>query len=140
LWNLTKAGQAPADEELARMQKYMAMHEDMHAHFERIAQDPSAPLDVDGENLPLHIAMDAATEAALERGEPDGLREIMQGMLSANVDPSMAFHAISQAMMHEFVIAASNGQEMDLNQFLARAANYAMQARGRGCSPAAGTF
>ena len=128
LWSMTKAGTAPDDADLARMQKYMAMHEDMHAHFEGIAADPAASIDVDGENLVLHIAMDAATEAALERDEPDGIRDFMQSMLDSNVAPGTAFHAISQAMQHEFVLAAGRGEEMDLAQFATRAANYAAQA------------
>ena len=130
LWKMTKAAQPPQDAELARMQKYMAMHEDMHPHFEQIEQDPAAPLEVDGENLMIHIAMDAAAEAALEQDEPAGVRDLMQGMLSANVDPGIAFHAISQALMHEFIAAASAGQGMALDQFLARATAYARQARG----------
>ena len=77
LWNLAKAQQTPDDADLARMQKYMVMHEDMHGHFDRLLEDPSSPMEVDGENLMLHIAMDASTERCLELGEPMGIREVM---------------------------------------------------------------
>src|SRR5689334_8405036 len=48
LWKATKSQQRPEDPDLALFQKYMIMHEDMHAHFDRLEDDPTAPLDVDG--------------------------------------------------------------------------------------------
>src|SRR4051812_28613757 len=66
LWKATKSQQRPDDEGLALFQKYMIMHEDMHAHFDRLEQDPAAPLEVDGENLLLHFTFAAATEKSLE--------------------------------------------------------------------------
>ena len=128
LWQATKANETPEDDGLARMQKFMQMHDDMHAHFDRIAADPDAPLDVEGENLLLHIAMDAATEQSLEADDPSGVRLLMQNMLHAQFPVSRAFHVLSQAMTHEFVTASSEGNEMDKQRFLARAAAYAEQA------------
>src|SRR4051794_11548979 len=50
LWKATKSQNPPDAPDLALFQKYMIMHEDMPPHFDRLEQDPSAPLDVDGEN------------------------------------------------------------------------------------------
>jgi hypothetical protein len=132
LWRMTKAQRQVDDADLRGMQKFMAMHEDMHAYFERIEADPSTPLEVEGENLMLHIAMDAATEKALEADEPLGIRSLMEVMLASNVDPGRAFHVISQAMMHSFVIAASEGREMDQFEFMARVQQYSAQVRMEG--------
>src|SRR6185295_2558600 len=73
LWKDAKSRKAPADEGLAAFQKFMVLHEDMHAVWDRLLEDPTTSLEIDGENLLLHIAMDAATEKALERNEPEGL-------------------------------------------------------------------
>jgi hypothetical protein len=81
LWTQAKRQETPDDAELARIQKYMVMHDDMHAHFERFAQDPSQPPIRDGENLMLHIIMDATIEKALEWDQPPGIRKMLQGML-----------------------------------------------------------
>ena len=129
LWQAAKAGQAPADPELARMQKFMLMHDDMHSHFERFAADPASSMEVEGENLMLHIAMDAATEKSLELDQPSGARQLMQGMLDAGMEPGRAFHVMSQAMMHAFLIAADEGREMDEHEYLDRARAYAQQAQ-----------
>src|SRR2546421_10032063 len=72
LWKDAKRQQAPADEGLAAFQKFMVLHEDMHAVWDNLVEDPSTSLEVDGENLLLHIAMDAATEKALEQNQPEG--------------------------------------------------------------------
>src|SRR5688572_18799910 len=127
LWNQAKAGQSPADADLARMQKFMLMHDDMYEHFERFAADPACPMEVDGENLMLHIAMDAATEKSLETDEPAGIRNLMQSLLSAGIEPGRAFHVLSQAMMHGFIIAAGEEREMAVDEYLQRAADYARQ-------------
>lgn len=129
LWRMAKAQQTPDDDDLSRMQKFMIMHEDMHEHFDRFEADPSSPMVVDGENLMLHIAMDAAAERSLELGEPPGIRQVMQGMLDDGVEPDRAFHAVSQAMLHAFVLAAEQGQEFGPDDFLFRAQQYAAQAR-----------
>lgn len=128
LWTMARAGQAPDDAELARMQKFMLMHDDMHPHFERFAADPSSPMEVEGENLMLHIAMDAATEKSLEFDEPAGSRDLMQGLLDAGMEPGRAFHVLSQAMMHAFLIAAGEEREMAGQEYLDRAKAYAHQA------------
>ena len=127
LWNQTKAGQSPVEAELARMQKFMLMHDDMHEHFERFAADTSCSMEVDSENLMLHIAMDAATEKSLETDEPAGIRDLMQSLLSAGIDPGRAFHVLSQAMMHAFIIAMDQGRQMAVEEYLERAAEYARQ-------------
>jgi hypothetical protein len=128
IWRQTRAGNAMEDPELARMQKFMLMHEDMHEHFERCANDPAASLEVEGENLMLHIAMDAATEKSLETDQPPGARALMQGMLDAGFEPGRAFHVMSQAMMHAFIIAAQDGRDLQPIEYLQRATGYARQA------------
>jgi len=129
LWRMAKAQQQAEDPELQGMQKFMMLHDDMHAYFERIEADPAAPLEVDGENLILHIAMDAATENALAADQPMGIRGQMEAMLAVNIDPGRAFHVISQAMTHCFVIAADEGREMEEVEFMARVQQYAAQVR-----------
>ena len=128
LWTQAKRQETPDDAELARIQKYMVMHDDMHAHFERFAQDPSQPPIRDGENLMLHIIMDATIEKALEWDQPPGIRKMLQGMLDGAIDPAVAFHALSNAMQHEFLAAAAKGNEMDQSDFMIRASQYAKQA------------
>lgn len=128
LWQSAKKQEAPADEALAAFQKFMVLHEDMHAVWDRLVEDPKTPLEVDGENLLLHIAMDAATEKALERNEPEGLPGVFALMVKGGFDQSRAFHVISQAMEHEFLTAASQNQEMTLDGFMDRAKEYARQA------------
>ena len=128
IWTAAKTGQRNADDGLARIQKFMVMHEDMHAHFDRIAADPAAPVEVGGENLMLHVAMDAATEQCLEADDPSGVRLLMQNMIDQRFEPGRAFHVLSQAMTHEFLTAARAGNEMDKQRFLTRATSYAEQA------------
>jgi hypothetical protein len=130
LWQMTKAQREATDADLARMQKFMAMHEDMHPHFELFEANPQMPLEVEGENLGLHIAMDAATEKALETDEPAGVRALMQALLDTQMDPGQAFHVISQAMQHAFLQCANAGREMDEMVFMAMARQYALQASG----------
>lgn len=128
LWKSARQRQAPDDESLAAFQKFMILHEDMHAIWDRLVEDPSTSLEVDGQNLMLHITMDAATEKALETGRPEGLREVFAGLVQGGFDQSRAFHVVSQAMEHEFLTAASQDQEMTMDGFLARAKEYARQA------------
>jgi len=128
LWQSAKQKQAPADEGLAAFQKFMILHEDMHAVWDRLAEDPGTPLEIDGENLLLHIAMDAATEKALEMNEPEGLPGVFALLVQGGFDQSRAFHVIAQAMEHEFLTAASQNQEMTLDGFMGRAKEYARQA------------
>lgn len=128
IWKATKAQSPVMNPDLARFQKFMVLHEDLHPLWDRLVADPSTPLDVEGENMMLHVAMDAATEAALEAGQPEGLRGLFQGLTTAGFDEGRAFHVLSQAMMHEFVAAAEKGEEMTLPLFLNRATDYTGQA------------
>ena len=128
LWTRAKRQETPDDPELARIQKYMVMHDDMHELFERFEADPTQPPIRDGENLMLHIIMDAAIEKALEWDQPPGIRKMLQGMLDGALDPAVAFHVLSQAMQHEFLAAAAKGMEMDQSDFMIRASQYANQA------------
>ena len=128
LWKAAKERKAPEDEGLAAFQKFMILHEDMHAYWDRLADDPNTPLEVEGENLLLHIAMDAATEKALERNEPEGLPGVFALLVEGGFDQSRAFHVITQAMEHEFLTAASQNQEMTMDGFMTRAKEYARQA------------
>jgi hypothetical protein len=129
LWTDAKAGRTPADPDLARAQKYMMMHDDMHEHFEAAERDPAAPLTVDGESLLVHVLMDAATEKALELDEPAGVRTLMQSLLTAGMDPGRAFHVLSQAMQHEMTVQLTAGRdELDPAAWLRRCIEYAQQA------------
>lgn len=128
LWKDAKRQKAPADEGLASFQKFMVLHEDMHAVWDRLVDDPTTSLEIDGENLLLHIAMDSATEKALEQNQPEGLPGVFALLVEGGFDQSRAFHVIAQAMEHEFLTAASQNQEMTLDGFMARAKEYARQA------------
>ena len=128
LWTMAKRREAPPDEGLAAFQKFMILHEDMHAVWDKLLEDPATPLEVEGDNLMLHIAMDAATEKALERNEREGLPGVFALLVGGGFDQSRAFHVLSQAMEHEFLTAASQGQEMTLDAFMVRAKEYARQA------------
>jgi len=128
LWKDAREKRIPSDEGLSAFQKFMILHEDMHAIWDRLLEDPSTSLEVDGENLLLHIAMDAATEKALEMNEPAGLPGIFALLVEGGFDQSRAFHVIAQAMEHEFLTAASQQQEMTMDGFMSRAKEYAQQA------------
>ncbi len=128
IWTATKADRAVDNPDLARFQKFMVMHEDLHALWDQLVEDPSTSLEVEGENMMLHVAMDAATEASLEAGKPEGLRGLFQALTQAGLDEGRAFHVLSQAMMHEFVIQAEQGKELSLDLFLNRATDYTGQA------------
>lgn len=134
IWTTTKADKAMEDPDLARMQKFMVMHEDLHELWEKLVADPSTSMMVDGENMMLHIAMDAATEGALEAGQPEGLRGLFQALTTAGFDPGQAFHVLQQAMTHEFLIAAEKGQELSLDLLLNRATDYTGQAIRQGAA------
>jgi hypothetical protein len=128
LWTQAKRQEAPDDPELARIQKYMVMHDDMHALFDDFERDPSQPPVRDGENLMLHILMDATTEKALEWDQPPGIRKMLQEMLDGAIDPAVAFHALSRAMQDEYLDAAAKGDDMNQSDFMIRASQYAKQA------------
>jgi len=128
LWKAARKREAPGDEELAAFQKFMILHEDMHEIWDRLVDDPRTSLEIDGENLLLHIAMDAATEKALESNDPAGLPGVFALLVQAGFDQSRAFHVIAQAMEHEFLTAAAQEQEMTSDGFMSRAKEYAKQA------------
>ena len=128
IWTATKADRALEDPDLARFQKFMVLHEDLHPLWEKLVEDPATSLEVEGENMMLHVAMDAATEAALESGKPEGLRGLFQALTQAGFDEGRAFHVLSQAMMHEFILQAEQGKELGLDLFLNRATDYTGQA------------
>jgi hypothetical protein len=132
IWKRTRADQRLEDPDLARMQKFMVLHEDLHELWDRLAADPSTSLEVEGENMMVHIAMDAATEGSLEAGTPEGIRGLFQALTTAGFDEGRAFHVLAQAMAHEFLIAAEKGEEMSLDLFLNRATDYTGQAIRQG--------
>ena len=132
IWRATREQKRMEDPDLARFQKFMVLHEDMHPTWEALAADPATSLVVDGENLMLHVAMDAATEKALEEDQPAGLRQAFQMLTARGFDPGRAFHVLSQAMMHEFLVQAEQGKEMDPPAFLTRVFDYAKQAMEQG--------
>lgn len=133
LWTMAKARQSPDDEALAAFQRFMVIHEDLHEYWEGLEKDPATPLVVEGENLLVHLAMDVSTMRGLEANEPEGLAPLYASLIQGGLDQGAAFHVLSQAMQHEFLTAASQGQEMELPKFLERATAYAKEAlEGKG--------
>ena len=132
LWKDLKEEKMSSDEALAAFQKFMLLHEDMHPIWDRLVDDPSTPLEVEGENVMLHIAMDAACEKALQENEPGGIQAVFAALVQGGFEPGDAFHVVQQAMMHEFLTAASQNQEMSLDGFLTRAREYGKQAIEQG--------
>jgi hypothetical protein len=128
LWIAARKRQAPDDPDLAAFQKFMVLHEDMHEIWDRLVDDPGVSLEIDGENLLVHIAMDAATEKALEKNDPAGLPGVFALLVQGGFDQGRAFHVLSQAMEHEFLTAAAQNQEMTSDGFMSRAREYAKAA------------
>ncbi|HZE97501.1 MAG TPA: DUF1841 family protein [Planctomycetota bacterium] len=128
LWRDLKAERVATDEALASFQKFMMLHEDFHAIWDKLLVDPATPLEVEGENLLVHIAMDAAAERSLEKNEPAGIQAVFAALVAGGFEAGQAFHVVQQAMMHEFLTAASQNQEMSLDGFLSRAREYGKQA------------
>ncbi len=135
LWKAQRAQQTPTDPDLAAMQKFMILHNDMHEYWDRLLTDVDAPLEVDGENLMLHIAIDAAVERALGENQPPGLQDLFSTLVQNGFEEDDAFHVIAQAMQHEFLISAEEGKEMDLGGFLRRTTDYCRQAMERRGQP-----
>jgi hypothetical protein len=129
LWRSYHESQAPSDPDLAAFQKFMVLHADMHEYWERLLTDMTTPLEVKGENLLVHIAMDAATERALSEDQPPGLQALFSALVQKGMPEGDAFHVLSQAMQHEFLIAAEADNEMDLAAFFRRAEDYCRQAK-----------
>lgn len=128
LWRDVKQEKVSEEEAFAAFQKFMLLHEDMHPVWDRLLEDPNAPLEVDGENLMLHIAMDAASEKALMKNEPMGIQAVFAALVAGGFDEGRAFHVVQQAMMHEFLTSASQNQEMSMEGFLTRAREYGREA------------
>jgi len=138
LWKDLKEERPSEIEALAAFQKFMLLHEDMHGLWDRLVDDPSTPVEVNGENVLLHIAMDAACEKALQRNEPAGIQAVFAALVQGGFETSDAFHVVQQAMLHEFLTAASQNQEMSLDGFLTRAREYGKQAVEQGPPPTEG--
>ena len=132
LWKDLKEERPSEDEALAAFQKFMLLHEDMHAIWDKLLDDPQTPLEVNGENVMLHIAMDAACEKALEKNEPAGIQAVFAALVQGGFEAGHAFHVVQQALLHEFLTASSQNQEMSLDGFLERARAYGKQAVEQG--------
>ena len=138
LWRDVKAEKPAEEEDLAAFQKFRLLHEDMHAVWDRLLEDPATSLEVEGENLLLHIAMDAASEKSLMKNEPMGIQAVFAALVAGGFDEGRAFHVVQQAMMHEFLSAASQNQEMSMEGFLSRARAYGKEAIAQDASPSEG--
>jgi hypothetical protein len=132
LWKDLKEERPSEDEALAAFQKFMLLHEDLHPIWDRLVDDPSTSLEVEGENVLLHIAMDVACERCLQKNEPAGIQAVFAALVQGGFEAGHAFHVVQQAMMHEFLTAASQNQEMSLEGFLSRARAYGKQAIEQG--------
>ena len=132
LWKDLKNDRASEDEALASFQKFMLLHEDMHPIWDQLVDDPATSLDRDGENLLLHIAMDVACEKSLQKNEPAGIQAVFAALVQGGFETAHAFHVVQQAMMHEFMTAASQNQEMSPEGFLGRAREYGKLAIEQG--------
>ena len=128
LWRDVKAEKVSEEEALAAFQKFMLLHEDMHPVWDKLLVDLTTSVEVDGENLILHIAMDATSEKALMKNEPMGIQAVFAALVAGGFDEGRAFHVVQQAMMHEFLTAASQNQEMSMEGFLTRAREYGREA------------
>jgi hypothetical protein len=127
LWRNVKAERVAEDPDLKRFQKFMVLHEDMHPAFEQLEADPNALPVADRDRLLLHLSMDVGTESALQQGQPDGIRAVMERLLRGGLEDGEAFHVLSFAMAETFVAAAQGGQEFDPAAWLARAHEQAEQ-------------
>jgi len=135
LWKDLKEERPAEDESLASFQKFMLLHEDMHSIWDRLVDNPATPLEVEGENVLLHIAMDVACEKSLQKNEPAGIQAVFAALVQGGFEAGDAFHVVQQAMMHEFMTAASQNQEMSLDGYLSRAREYGKQAIEQGPEP-----
>jgi len=135
LWKDLKEERPSQDDALAAFQKFMLLHEDMHGIWDRLLDDPNTPVEVNGENVLLHIAMDVACEKSLQKNEPGGIQAVFAALVQGGFEAGHAFHVVQQAMMHEFLTAASQNQEMSLDGYLTRAREYGKQAIEQGPPP-----
>ena len=86
LWKDLKEERPSQDEALAAFQKFMLLHEDMHEIWDRLVDDPATPVELNGENVILHIAMDAACEKALERNDPAGIQAVFAALVQGGFE------------------------------------------------------
>lgn len=128
LWKHAKAKKTPKDPFLQSVLRFMLLHEDLHPWWEKLEADPTIPLVVEGENLIVHIAMDAATEKAIQDDKPEGIRDIFEDLQARGQEKEYAFHVISKAMTDEFLVAGEEGEPMDLVKFYVRAKEYAARS------------
>src|SRR5688572_11726909 len=117
LWKKAKEDKSPKDPFLQSVLRFMLLHENFHPMWEKLAADPTIPLVVDGENVVLHVAMDAAAESAIQTDRPEGIRELFDDLQSRGVEKGRAFHLISKAMLDEYLVAGQSGEPMDLVRF-----------------------
>ena len=125
LWKKAKENRTPKDPYLQSVLKFMLLHENYHAMWDKLAADPTIPLVVDGDNVVLHVAMDAAAENAIQTDRPEGIRELFEELQARGVEKGRAFHVISGAMRDEYLIAGEAGEPMDLVRFFVRSKDYA---------------
>ena len=60
LWKKAKDNRTPKEPYLQSVLRFMFLHENFHEMWEKLAADSTITLVVDGENVVLHVAMDAA--------------------------------------------------------------------------------
>jgi hypothetical protein len=130
LWKKAKDNKTPKEPYLQSVLRFMLLHENFHEFWERLAADPTIPLVVDGENVVLHVAMDAAAENAIQTDRPEGIKELFDGLQGRGIETGRAFHVISKAMTDEYLIAGEAGEPMDLVRLYARAKDYAVRTTG----------
>src|SRR5688572_22032303 len=104
LWKHAKTHKTPKDPFLQSVLRFMLLHENFHPLWEKLVADPTIPLVIDGENVVLHVAMDAAAENAILTDRPEGLRELFENLEASGVEKGRAFHAISSAMRDEYLV------------------------------------
>jgi hypothetical protein len=130
LWKKAKEDRTPKEPYLQAVLKFMLLHENFHPMWEKLAADPTISLVVDGENVVLHVAMDAAAENAILTDRPEGIRDLFENLQARGVEQGRAFHVISKAMMDEYLVAAEAGEPMDLVRLYARAKDYSARLSG----------
>lgn len=128
LWKKSKVNKTPKDPFLQSVLRFMLLHENFHPMWEKIAADPTIPLVVDGDNVVLHVAMDAAAENAIQTDRPEGIRELFEELQARGMEKERAFHVISRAMNDEYLLAGEAGEPLDLVRFYARAKDYSVRA------------
>ena len=128
LWKKAKENKTPKEPYLQSVLRFMFLHENFHAMWEKLATDPTIPLVVDGENVVLHVAMDAAAENAIQTDRPEGIRDVFEDLQARGMEKGRAFHVISAAMRDEYLLAGEEGEPMDQVRIYARAKDYAARS------------